>query len=269
MAIQKQSFSWLFSSNPLLGATSKTPDGSQFTAILPEAFQLPQNASNIQICVNSATLWFNQWNLTEDNNQFKYVRQGFPVLQTLVIPPGLYSFDELSAQLYSQLSAINITNYRLVANQPNQRVYESFTTSATGIIRTEWPLGTFGDVCGFDVGRVTVFPNVAAAAYSGDKTAKFNAIDYFLVQSTLVSKGIRTNGKYLGVIAQVPINGPPGSELLYEPQNPVFTPASELAGNAVSQVTTLLTDSNNVPVNTRGENYTVGVVITWQVPIYQ
>ena len=140
---------------------------------------------------------------------------------------------------------------------------------ANGIVQTFWPEGTFYKIAGFNLNRNTVFPNVAPAAYAGDKTAAFNTIDYYLIHSSLVSRGIRTNGTFLQVIAQVPINAPPGSELLYEPQNPVVTPANELTGSVISQVTTLLTDSNNVPVDTRGEAYTVGVVIRWSVPVYQ
>ena len=269
MSTQRQSFSWLFSSSPALGATSITPDGSQFTALLPEAFQLPQNATNVTLEVNSATIWYNTFNVTEANNQFRFQRVFPAVIQTVFIPPGLYSFDALNNELTAQLTAGGITNYRLVANQPQQRVYESFTVQANGIVQTFWPEGTFYKIAGFNLNRNTVFPNVAPAAYAGDKTAAFNTIDYYLIHSSLVSRGIRTNGTFLQVIAQVPINAPPGSELLYEPQNPVVTPANELTGSVISQVTTLLTDSNNVPVDTRGEAYTVGVVIRWSVPVYQ
>jgi hypothetical protein len=270
MSTQRQSFSWLFSSNPVLGATSISPDGSSFTAVLPEAFQLPQNATNVTVEVNSATIWYNTFNVTEKNNQFRWRNVGSGAgFFTLFIPPGLYSFDGLAAELYSQLSDGGNTTYRLVANQPNQRVYESFVPSQFGIIQTWWPEGTFYDILGFDLNRITTYPNVVPAAYAGNRTARFNTVDYYLLHSSLVSRGIRTNGTYLQVIAQVPINAPPGAELLYEPQNPVVTPANELIGAVVSQVTTLLTDSNNNPVDTQGEAYTVGVVIRWSVPVYQ
>jgi hypothetical protein len=268
MSTQRQSFSWLFSSSPVLGASSISRDGSQFTAILPEAFQLPENATNVTVEVNSATIWYNTFNVTEANNQFKFQRVTPAVLQTVFIPPGLYSFDALAAELYSQLSNAGITNYRLVANQPSQRVYESFVVQANGIVRTEWPEGTFFDLVGFNQNRFTVYPNTVPVTYIGNRTARFNTVDYYLIHSSLVSRGIRTNGTFLQVIAQVPINAPPGAELLYEPQNPVVTPANELIGAIVSQVTTLLTDSNNNPVDTQGEAYTVGVVIRWSVPIY-
>lgn len=269
MSTQRQSFSWLFSSSPVLGATSITPDGSQFTAVLPEAFQLPQNATNVTLEVNAATIWYNTFNVTAENNQFRFQRVFPAIVQTIFIPPGLYSFDALNDELTAQLTAAGITNYRLVANQAQQRVYESFTSLPNGIVQTFWPEGTFYKLVGFNLNRNTVYPNSGPVAYPGDKTAAFNTIDYYLIHSSLVSRGIRTNGTYLQVIAQVPINAPPGSELLYEPQNPVVTPANELTGAVVSQVTTLLTDSNNNPVDTRGEAYTVGVVIRWSVPIYQ
>lgn len=268
MSVQQQSFSWLFSSSPLLGATNISPDGSQFTAVLQEDFRLPVNAGNVTIEVNTATIWYNTFNITEKNNQFQFRRSGGPGILTILIPPGLYSFDVLNNQIQTQLNVIGVTNYRLVASQPNQRVYESFTVQANGIVETFWPEGTFYELVGFNLNRTTVFPNTVAAAYIGDRTARFNTTDYYLLHSSLVSRGIRTNGTFLQTIAQVPINQPPGSELYYNPMNPVKTSARELEGAVVSQVTCLLTDSQNQPVNTQGEAYTVGVVIRWEIPLY-
>lgn len=268
MSVQQQSFSWLFSSSPLLGATNISPDGSQFTATLQEDFRLPANAGNVTVEVNSASIWYNTFNLTEKNNQFQFQRVFPAIVQTIFIPPGLYSFDALNNELLAQLTAGGISNYRLVANQPKQRVYESFTPFPNGIVQTFWPEGTFYDLLGFNVNRNTVYPNSGPQAYIGDRTARFNQVDYYLIHSSLVSRGIRTNGTFLQTIAQVPITQPPGSELYYNPMNPVKTSARELEGAVVSQVTCLLTDSNNNPVNTQGEAFTVGVVIRWEIPLY-
>lgn len=235
--------------------------------MLQEDFRLPANAGNVTVEVNTATVWYNTYNITSKNNEFQCLRVGGPAY-VLLIPPGLYSFDALNTELQSQLNVIGIQNYRLVANQPNQRVYESFTVQPNGLIQTFWGPGTFYELLGFDLGRATIYPNVAPAAYIGDRTARFNTVDYYLIHSSLVSRGIRTNGTFLQTIAQVPITQPPGSELYYNPMNPVKTSARELEGAVVSQVTCLLTDSNNNPVNTQGEAFTVGVVIRWEIPLY-
>lgn len=267
MAVAQQ-FSWLFSSNPLLGAQSISADGSTFTASLQEPFQLPSNAFNVTVEVSQATIWWNTFNVIEGKNFFRFVRANNPSIQlSTIIPPGLYSFDTLNQWLVNYLSTIGVTNYTWTADQPTQRVLQNFTPSPVGIFRTVWTADTIHELLGIDIG-LTNYPNVTQESIPGENTARFNTVDYYLIHSSLVSRGIRLNGVYNQLVAQVPIDQPPGSELLYFPQNPPQSPANELVGSVVSQVQFILTDSNNVPVNTRGEAYSVTVVIRWYIPTY-
>jgi len=264
----RQEFSWLFSSSPLLGAQNVSSDGSTFTAQLQEPFSLPKNAFNVTVECSQATIWWNTFNVTELTNQFQFERVLNPGLPLVTyIPPGLYTFDQLDQQLTGQLLALGITNYRLIADQPTQRVLEQFTPSANEIISVNWNERSFRKLLGFD-NKTTVFANVTPETFRGENVARFNSTDYYLIHSSLVPRGIRLNGVFNQLLAQVPINAPPGSELLYQPQNPVATPANELIGNVLSQITFILTDSSNVPVNTQGESWTVTAVIRWIVPTY-
>lgn len=211
-----------------------------------------------------------QFNVTVDNNQFRFLRNDGALLQ-VDIPPGLYSFDELNRTLKNLLLFdYNITNYALAPIQSSQRVSEVFiVTPNPSIIRTYWPLGTLQNLLGFDVTRVTSNPVGTSGQYFGDRTARFNQIDFYIIQTSLLSRGIRLNNKYAGVIAQVPIDNVPGSLINYAPQNIQWTAAPELGnGSTANNVTTILTDSNGNPVDTQGESYSVAIQVKYKVPLY-
>ena len=270
MSYQEQSYSWLFSSNPALGAQSITKGGSTFSTYLSEGFTIPKNAFGIEIGCVSASIWWNQFNVTVDNNKFSFLRNDGALLQ-VDIPPGLYSFDELNRTLKNLLLFdYNITNYALAPIQSSQRVSEVFiVTPNPSIIRTYWPLGTLQNLLGFDVTRVTSNPVGTSGQYFGDRTARFNQIDFYIIQTSLLSRGIRLNNKYAGVIAQVPIDNVPGSLINYAPQNIQWTAAPELGnGSTTNNVTTILTDSNGNPVDTQGESYSVAIQVKYKVPLY-
>lgn len=272
MSYQEQVYSWLFSSNPLLGAQALTPDGSTFTTFLQEPFTIPKNAFGIEVGCLQASVWYTQPNITEKNNRFEFSAVGFidPNL-VIIIPPGLYTFQALNDLLKQELlDNFGITNYNLVAVQTTQRVSEEFdATGGAQVTETRWPVGTFGDVLGFFPTRVTDNVPFGAGIYPGDKTARFNAIDFYLIQSSLVNRGIRSNGTFRSVVAQVPINDLPGAQIIYSPINPQWTAAPELGnGSTVTSVQTILADSNGQPVGTQGEAYTVTLMVKWKVPLY-
>lgn len=272
MSYQEQVYSWIFSSNPLLGAQAVSDDGSTFTTFLQEPFSIPKNAFGIEVGCLQASVWYTQPNITQYNNRFEFLATGSPTPETLIIPPGLYTFDQLNTLLRQTLSDnYGITNYNLVAVQSTQRVSEEFTVGAPNseVYETRWPVGTFGDVLGFFPTRVTDNISLTPNTYPGDKTARFNAIDFYLIQSSLVNRGIRSNGTFRSVVAQVPINDLPGAQIIYSPINPQWTAAPELGnGSTVTSVQTILADSNGRPVGTQGEAYTVTLMVKWKVPLY-
>lgn len=272
MSYQDQVYSWIFSSNPALGAQAVSADGSTFSTFLQEPFQLPKNAFGIELGCISASVVYNQFNVTEANNRFIFEGVGVPIgLNTLLIPVGLYSFDELNRTLRNLLLfSFNVTNYTLVGVQATQRVSEVFqVTPSPQITRVHWPLGTFGNLLGYFPTRVTSNPASTAGVYPGDETAAFNQIDFYLIQTSLLSRGIRTNNTFRGVIAQVPITDVPGSLISFQPQNIQWTAAPELGGGAtVTSVQTILCDSNGQPLPTYGEPWSVTLQIRWKIPLY-
>ena len=100
-----------------------------------------------------------------------------------------------------------------------------------------------------------------------DTTAAFNTVNYFLIHSDIVSKGVRFNNTYNQTIAQVLINVAPGSQIVSTPFNPARSDASDLAGSRRSNLRFWLTDDQDRPVNTNNENWSARIVIHYSRPL--
>lgn len=96
--------------------------------------------------------------------------------------------------------------------------------------------------------------------------AEFNQVNYFLVHSDLVNKGIRFNNRYNQTISQVLIDVAPGSQIIHKPFNPAKSNAQELAGSKRTNLRFYITDDRQRQVNTNGEFWTARIVIDYLLP---
>jgi hypothetical protein len=96
-----------------------------------------------------------------------------------------------------------------------------------------------------------------------DNVAALNQIDYFLIHSDLVSRGVRINNTYNQTIAQVLITATPGSQIVSTPFNPPHSQAPELIGAKRSRISFWLTDQSNNLVNTNNENWSARLVVRY------
>lgn len=120
-------------------------------------------------------------------------------------------------------------------------------------------------ILGFDsqvIGPTVIAPISIVA----DNVAAFNQVNYFLIHSDLVNKGIRFNNNYNQTIAQVLIDVPPGSQIVSKPFNPARSNAFELGGSQRTNIRFYLTDDRDRAVNTNGEYWTCRVVIKYMLP---
>jgi hypothetical protein len=84
-----------------------------------------------------------------------------------------------------------------------------------------------------------------------------------LIRSNLVSQGIPVNSIGQGIIAQVPITVPPGSQINYSPFNPIPVDASELIGIGKNTFSFSLCDQNLRATPTAGETWNFVVVLNY------
>jgi hypothetical protein len=119
------------------------------------------------------------------------------------------------------------------------------------------------DLCGFPLGYGLTPP--APSQVMSPERASFNRVNYFLIHSTLASQGIRYNQNWDSIIAKVMITVPPGSEINFEPYQPLVSTPDELIGSTISKARFWLTDQNGVSVDTFGDSWSVALSISYWI----
>lgn len=263
----RRTFSLFASSEAGSGAQNISPLGSGFDVFFPQAIQIPAAATNIELSAINATVWWTTPNITAGiNDRFRANIEGQPI--DAVVAPGLYDLSALQAAIRGLMINAGVTavyaanNFSLTPDNATQRVQVYLPGPSPDVIHVGDATCVFS-LCGFPTGS----PDVTTAmpiTLSPDK-ATFNRIDYFLVHSTLAPQGIRFNGVYDSIIAKVPIDVPPGSQITFSPLNPPICNPMELAGATISRARFWLTDQRNVEIDTFGESWSVGITVAYDM----
>lgn len=261
----------LFSSDPRTGAENVSADGGSFSVTLETPISIPRQSHNCFITVEEATAWWTIYNIVEgENDQISvtYDDGGGAVTYVLTMEAGLYDLNGLSAEIGRENNAVGfpVDLFILVPDTAAQKTVIQFNYALTRVDMTI--ARNFSFILGFDPRLVPAGGPTSGVEYEkGDFHANFNTIDYLTITSDLVSRGLATNGKYFGVIAQLLIDVPPGSQILSVPFNPPAIPAPELIGESRKRVTFRLTNNINEQVDTQGEFFTCRLVIHYSMPI--
>jgi hypothetical protein len=147
----------------------------------------------------------------------------------------------------------------LVADTSTQKTVFHFSYSG---IQLDFTIPqTFRELIGFESRLVPLAATTGVVHEYSDNIARFNSINYYMIHTDLVSRGIRKNGQYTQTIAQVLIRGEPGSQVIDTPFNPPGIPCQELAGSNIRKINLWLTDDRNNLVDTLGEEFSTQLTI--------
>jgi len=262
----------LISSDPANGAVNVSADGSYFEVQFTDGgLTLPREAVNVQVSVQEATVWWTVPNIITGVNDKMYITgpDSLDVLTAYVItiPQGLYDLSGLNEAIARELeqAGAKIDPDPLISLSPDEatsKVQMRFNYATVSVDFT--PNNTPRLILGFDAQVYTPIPDNPVLA---PNTALFNTVNYFLLHSDLVSRGIRFNSNYNQTIAQILIDVSPGSQIVSKPFNPPKVNANELNGTTRTVLRFWLTDDENRPVNTNGEFYSARIVLSWLEPI--
>lgn len=249
------------------GASNVTADGSHFEIALEEPIEVPAEATHCTAEVQEATVWWTTPNLSAalGNNMFHIVHAA--ATHDLIIPDGLYSVETLSSALEREVvEATGVAGlFTLEGDGPTQKVNIGF--SIAGLRMDFNPGDTPRLLLGFDSRFVPAAGITTGEAHElGDSPAAFNMVDYFLIHSDIVNKGMRNDGTYWRTIAKVDIDVHPGSQIIHRPFNPVVMDAKRLIGASVDVIRFWLTDQLNMPTDTNNEDWSVTVVVRYTIP---
>jgi hypothetical protein len=279
MSFIPEEISLIVSSDPDAGAINRSQDGSQFEIQLDgEGIQIPKDAINVNVSVEESTVWWVVPNIITGQNDKMYIfgdnDVGGTQLFIITIPQGLYDLSGLNQAILAELEAAGartldgggnpLSLINLAADDATQKVRLRF--NYTNVYVDFQPNDTPREILGFDAEQYGPYLG-APLSILAPNTAAFNQVNYFLIHSDLVNKGIRFNNTYNQTIAQVLINVAPGSQIVSTPFNPARCNGQELAGSKRTNLRFWLTDDKQRPVNTNGEYFTARIVIHYQKPM--
>ena len=279
--IQK-SFDMLISSNPSLGAINVSNDGSSFSINLDSSgLGIPKDALNVAIQVIGAELWYNYNNIVSGvNSRFNFTygpTAGSAVAYFVDLPDGLYSIQDIQTAIEREALKKYPADANISLMVLNHRIKISAEDSLGKVIITFGvDIGggnTYGLSCDFtsqppSIGALLGFNNVITATLVNDYfvsnvTPKFNAFNYYLIQSDIVSSGILLNRSYNGLLANILVQAKPQTQLIYTPINPAVIQANNLVNDSRRNYRfSLLTDSLT-SVNTNGEYWSAQLRISY------
>ena len=250
-----RTFSLSFNSDPTTGATPLGSTGANFSVDLntPIAFDRTSTA-HVEAAVIQAAIWNTSPNVSAvfGNNQFTFTTSSAPAgTYTFVFPQGLYSLSGISSFIGTQLVNLGLPSglFQFTGDDATQRVVITFLLAGDSI--NFGAASSIGSVLGF-APAVIVSP-VANYSIYGTTTANLNRNNSYRIRGTLVSAGIQVNAIAGGVIAQVPIDQSPGSQINYQPQQSLWFSAGELIGTGKQSLQFFLENEQGESTPTGGE----------------
>ncbi len=251
----------IVSSDPANGAQLLSADGSSFEINLDDPIMVPESAKECTVVCQESTVWWVVPNITTGiNDAFSIDDGGGPY--AIVVPTGLYDVTSLQNATESAVIAAGgpAGMFTFIADSATQRII--IRVNLAGVTIDFTGLTTFRVILGFD--SQVLGPTVGASTdFPGDNQAAFNTINGFLIHSDIVSRGIRTNGRFDQIIAQVNIDVAPGSQIVSRPFLAPEAPANTLIGALRKRIRFWLTDTQNNLVNTQGEFWTTRMIIQY------
>lgn len=269
-------------SDPEQGAILNQPDGSSFHIVLGQPLVIPKEAVNVNVSVVQSTIWNVSYNITEGvNDRFdvSYYDSGTTntTLIDIKIPSGRYDLQALNSALQKAIDADVVywaglgvtipsspTLVTLLSDTATQKI--NIRANYAGITINFGATGYMNDLLGFVAGTSTTQSVNALEIFESPNPAVFNSLSYYQIHSDLVSQGLRVNTGYEQAVCLVPINVSTGSQILYEPSNPVEIGSDDLAGNVRNTIRFWLTDESNNLISTPNEFWSVHLVINYLLP---
>tara|TARA_R110001592_G_scaffold18464_3_gene76520 strand:- start:2139 stop:2975 length:837 start_codon:yes stop_codon:yes gene_type:complete len=261
--------SLIVNSNPADGAKNLSADGSTFQVSYEDGgLQIPADALNTTISVQTANIWFSTPNIFTGKNDKMYVTgdntSGVLTNFVLTIPRGLYDLpllnNAIQLQLENQQAKTNPSPLiSISADEATAKVNLRFNYANVQVDFR--PTDTFRDILGFNSGLLSVA--TAPQTIPAQNVAKFNTINSYLIHSDLVNNGIRYNNIYNQTIGEVLIDVAPQEQINSQPFNPATSDASDLRGVKRNNVSFWLTDENNKLIDTNTEYWGARILIRY------
>lgn len=255
------------SADPALGAFNLTPGNDRFSVQFKKQINIPPEAQNITLECNQATIWWTVLNIEENiNDQFQLEVEGDQIY-VITVPPGLYDFSSLNSSINSLLVNEGLASglVTITGDSPTQKILLTFSIAG---LQVTWIAGSMFQLLGFNSLQLVPALDFTMAAYSelAPNVANFSDISSFLLHTSLVTSGFPLGNQQSQAIAQTQINVPPGSQINFNPFNPIKLNVSHLIGLPIIQADFWVTDQlGRANLDFNGEFFTMLIIIRYHL----
>jgi hypothetical protein len=264
--IEKQ-ICYAFSSNTATGAQNIQNNGASFSVALNSPIYIPKGTVDCTVEVLQAAVWNTSPNIAAEfgNNQLRFSYA--EVLYYFVIPDGLYGLKDLNATISRLLANAGLPSNLFLLSGDDSTQKTIITYTVAGVLIYFNVANSIRTVLGFDARLSPAGENSSVAGQNdtSDTPAMFNRINSFFVRSSMVNNGLPLNNVGSGIIAAIPITAKPGSQINYNPTNPIAVDANNLPGNTLQFISFDLLDQDLRFVNTVGEYYSITLAIKYKL----
>lgn len=262
MSIIERSQSYIFSSSTTNDAVAIGALGNKFQIQLLDPISIPRDAIYATAEITQAQIWNTSPNVAVlfTNNHF-YINDGVSGLLDITIPDGLYGLTELEATLQREFVNLGLAQdlISLSGNSATNTVVITFNYIGTTVDFT--PVNSVREVLGF--ASVTLLSTFIGESITGANVAEFNRVNSYLIKSNLLGSGIPLNKIGSGILSNIQIDVPPGSQITAQPQHPIKSVADELIGMSKQNLIFTLLDQLQRDVSTAGETWSFTLVLKY------
>lgn len=268
LGIHNKTIPLFVSSDPVLGAINTTAGGDRFQVQFKNTIEFPPEAENISLEVVQSTIWWTVLNITLGvNDLFQLNISGDPGSPyTVTLDPGLYDVSGLNNAVNRELINLGLAS-GLVIISGDSSTQKILITLTAALLQVEWIPQSFFLLTGFTSGQTVPAVGFTTAEFSelAPNVANFSDISSFLLHTDLVQSGIPLGDQLAQTIAQVQINVPPGSQINFQPQNPIQLNVNHLRGQLINQASFWVTDQINRTLDFNGEFFTLLLVFRYYI----
>ena len=260
---------FFFSSDSNLGAQNKDLNGSRFQVRLNTPISIPSSAIDVSIECIAANIWYTSPNIAEEyKNNILYLEYNSTTIP-ITLPDGLYASDTLNAYVKRALGKITKpgdtskfaeSSIKIFENPASQKIVFALAAGLT-LDATSGP-NNVSQTLGF---TTSVTSTYSGESFEGDEIAQLNRINGYLLHSDIVQDGISINSQYDSILTEVQLTAEPGKLLNYRPYIPYKVSGKHLKYGNKDLLTFYLTDEQNRPIDTFGENYSFTIVIRYKM----
>ncbi|MDH3324119.1 MAG: hypothetical protein OEL89_00610 [Candidatus Peregrinibacteria bacterium] len=257
----KREATFIVTSDSDLGAINVSSSKDSFQTLFNPAYTIPKDAQNIYVSVLDATVWWDISNVVTGTNDKFYVDVDVSTPSgndppsgtasyTITLPQGIYDVyslnDEVNRQIVDAGGESDLINISPNFSSNRTIVYSPYTNVTVDFTGANACYGILGFLVTDTLGPETTYPTY----YTATNKPEFNNVEYLLLNSDLISSGINYNGTNSQILAKIIPNATIGSQIQYQPLNPIKISADDLAGMRRDRVRFYITDQGGNSVST-------------------